>query len=396
MGVESIRKVVVVGAGTMGHGIAQVCAMRGYEVAMIDISDEVLQKAMEKIRWSLEKFAEKKRIREEDVDATMARIKPTTSYEEACANADFAVEAVVERMDVKKEIFSKLDELCPSHAILTTNTSSLSVTEMARATNRPEKVAGMHFFNPPQLMPLVEVIRGDDTSDETVDTVVELAKKLGKTPVVVRKDVRGFIVNRVLMPVLGDAFWAYHLGEVKIEEVDSSIRYKAGLPMGIFELADYIGLDIVYEVGKVMYEAYGERAAPCPIIEEMVKEGKLGRKTGRGFYDWSKGRPRIPFELLEEFDVNRTYAVAANEAAYLVYEDVADPKDIDTAMKLGTGWPSGPCEIADKIGIDVLLNKLKELHEKYKLELYAPCPLLEEYVSKGWTGKKAGRGFYQY
>ncbi|RLI31426.1 3-hydroxybutyryl-CoA dehydrogenase [Candidatus Bathyarchaeota archaeon] len=396
MAVEQIKKVVVVGAGAMGHGIAQVCAMKGYEVGLIDISDEILQKAMDKIKWSLNKFAEKRRIKPEDVDVILGRITPSTSYEDVCKDADFAVEAAPEKIDLKKKIFAKLDETMPEHAILTTNTSSLSITEIGRATRRPEKVAGMHFFNPPQLMPLIEVIRGEDTNDETLNVVVELSKKLGKTPVVCRKDVRGFIVNRILMPIFGDAFWAYYKGEVKIEEVDSAIKYKAGLPMGIFELADYIGLDIIHDVGKVMYEAYGERASPCPLVEQMVKEGRLGQKAGRGFYDWSKGRPRIPFELLEEYDVNRTYAVAANEAAFLVQDDVADPKDIDTAMKLGTGWPSGPCEMADKIGLDVLLNKLKELHAKYNLELYRPCPLLEEYVSKGWTGKKAGRGFYQY
>jgi len=396
MGAEAIKKIVVVGAGVMGHGIAQVCAMRGYEVVLIDIKDEILQKAMEKIKWSLNKFVEKKRIRPEHAEAALARIKPTTTYEGYVEDADFAIEAVVERMDVKKLVFSKLDQLMPEHAILTSNTSSLSITEMGRATNRPEKVAGMHFFNPPQLMQLIEVIRGEDTSDETIQAVMELARRLGKTPVLCKKDVRGFIVNRILMPVFLDAFWALHKGEVDKEAVDASMKYDAGFPMGIFELADYVGLDIILEVGKVMYEAYGDRAKPCPIVEELVKEGKLGQKSGAGFYDWSAGRPRIPFDRVGEWDTDRSWAVAINEAAWLIHDDVAEPKDIDTAMKLGTGWPLGPCEQADKMGLDKVLSKLKDLYARYGLELYKPCPLLEDYVAKGWTGKRAGRGFYQY
>ncbi|HDJ26362.1 MAG TPA: 3-hydroxyacyl-CoA dehydrogenase [Candidatus Bathyarchaeota archaeon] len=396
MGASQVRKIVVVGAGTMGHGIAQVCAMSGYDVVLIDIKQEILDKAMERIKWSLDKFVQKRRIRPEHAEAALARIKPTITYEGFVEDADFAIEAVVERMDIKKIVFSKLDNLMPEHAILTSNTSSLSITELGRATNRPDKVAGMHFFNPPQLMQLVEVIKGEDTSDETVQAVMELARALGKTPVLCRKDVRGFIVNRVLMPVLLDAFWALHKGEVDKEGVDASMKYDAGFPMGIFELADYIGLDVIYEVGKVMHEAYGARAEPCPIVEELVKAGKLGQKSGAGFYDWSAGRPRIPFEKVGEWDTERSWSVAINEAAWLVHEDVAEPRDIDTAMKLGTGWPQGPCEKADKMGLDKVLNKLKELHAKYGLELYRPCPLLEEYVARGWTGKRAGRGFYTW
>ncbi|RLI12828.1 3-hydroxybutyryl-CoA dehydrogenase [Candidatus Bathyarchaeota archaeon] len=397
MGVERIKKIVVVGAGTMGHGIAQVCAMRGFDVVLIDIKDEILQKALEKIKWSLSKFVEKRRIREEDAEATLARITPTTKYEGYVDDADFAIEAVVENLDIKKKIFAKLDELMPEHAILTSNTSTLSITEMGRATKRPDKVAGMHWFNPPQLMQLIEVIRGEDTSDETLNTVVELAKKLGKTPVICKKDVRGFIVNRILGNVFNEAFWTYYRGEASKEGIDATVKYSGGFPMGWFELADYVGLDIAYEVGKIMYEAYGERFKPCPeVIEPLVKEGKLGQKTGQGFYDWTKGRPRIPFDKCDEYDVERSWAVAVNEAAWLVYEDVATPEDIDTAMKFGTGWPSGPCEYADRKGLDTILNKLKELYEKYKMEMYKPCPLLEEYVAKGWTGRKAGRGFYTY
>jgi enoyl-CoA hydratase/3-hydroxyacyl-CoA dehydrogenase len=392
---EKLKKAAVIGSGAMGHGITQLLAMSGLQVAMVDISDDLLQKGMEKIKWSLGKFVEKKRIRQEDADAALSRIKTTTSYEEAAKDIDLAIEAVPENIELKKQVFAKLDSTASSHAILASNTSTLSITEMGNATKRPEKVAGMHFFNPPQMMALVEVIKGEKTSQETIDTLVELAKKLGKTPVVVKKDVRGFIVNRVLGAVFNEAFWAYHRGEATKEGIDASVKYSGGFPMGWFELADFVGLDIAYEVGKILYEAYGERFKPCAeVIEPLVKEKKFGQKTGVGFYDWTKGRPRIPFNLMEEYDVERSWAVAVNEAAWLIYEDAASPADIDTGMKLGTYWPSGPCEYADRTGIDIIVNKLKELYAKYNMEMYKPCPLLEEYVSKGWLGKKTGRGFY--
>jgi len=392
---EKLKKAAVIGSGAMGHGITQLLAMNGFQVTMVDISDDFLQKGLEKIKWSLEKFVEKKRIRQEDAQAAIARISTTTSYEQAAKDIDIAIEAVPENIELKKQVFAKLDSVAPPHAILASNTSTLSITEMGNATKRPDKVAGMHFFNPPQLMALVEVIKGEKTSQETVNTLVELSKKLGKTPVVVRKDVRGFIVNRVLGAVFNEAFWTLHRGETTKEGIDASVKYNGGFPMGWFELADYVGLDIAYEVGKILYEAYGERFKPCPdVIEPLIKEKKFGQKTGVGFYDWTKGRPRIPFNLMEEYDVERSWAVAANEAAWLVHEDAASPADIDTGMKLGTGWPSGPCEYADRTGLDVILNKLKELYAKYNMEMYKPCPLLEEYVSKGWLGKKTGRGFY--
>jgi enoyl-CoA hydratase/3-hydroxyacyl-CoA dehydrogenase len=392
---EKIKKAAVIGSGAMGHGIAELLAMNGYHVALVDVNDEILQKAKEKIKWSLDKFAEKKRIRQEDADAAFARISTTTSYEEAAKDIDFAIEAAPENMELKKMVFAKLDQAAPPNAILVSNTSALSITEMGNATKRPDKVAGMHFFNPPQLQALIEVVNGDKTSQETMIAVAELAKKIGKTPITVRKDVRGFIVDRILGAAFNEAYWTYQRKEATKEGIDSSVKYTGGFPMGWFELSDFVGLDIIYGVGKVLYEAYGERFKPCTeVIEPLVKEKKLGQKTGVGFYDWTKGRPRIPFNLLDEYDVERSWAVAINEAAWVIHDDAATPGDIDTGMKLGTYWPSGPCEYADRTGIDVTLNKLKELHAKYNMEMYKPCPLLEDYVGKGWTGKKAGRGFY--
>jgi len=393
---EKTKKAAVIGSGAMGHGITELLAMNGYEVTMVDINDQILQKAKEKIAWSLGKFVEKRRIRQEDADAALARVATTTSYAQAGKDVDFAIEASPENMELKKTVFAKLDQVTPPHAILASNTSTLSITEMGKATKRQDKVVGMHFFNPPQMMALVEVIKGDSTSQDTVTTVVELAKKLGKTPVIVRKDVRGFIVNRILGVAFNEAFWTYQRKEATMQGIDSSVKYTGGFPMGWFELADFVGLDIAYEVGKILYEAYGERFKPCSeVIDPLIKDHKYGQKTGVGFYDWTKGRPRIPFNLLDEYDVDRSWAVAVNEAAWLISDDAANPEDIDTGMKLGTYWPQGPCEHADRTGLDVIISKLKELHSKYNMEMYKPCPLLEEYVSKGWTGKKAGRGFYK-
>jgi enoyl-CoA hydratase/3-hydroxyacyl-CoA dehydrogenase len=393
---EKIEKAAVIGSGAMGHGITELLAMNGYEVTMVDINDQILQKAKEKIAWSLNKFVEKRRIRQEDADAALARVAATTSYEQAGKDVDFAIEASPENMELKRTVFAKLDQVTPPQAILASNTSTLSITEMGKATKRPEKIVGMHFFNPPQMMALVEVIKGDNTSQDTITTVVELAKKLGKTPIIVRKDVRGFIVNRILGVAFNEAFWAYQRKEATMQGIDSSVKYNGGFPMGWFELADFVGLDIAYEVGKILYEAYGERFKPCSeVIDPLIKDHKYGQKTGVGFYDWTKGRPRIPFNLLDEYDVDRSWAVAVNEAAWLISDDAANPEDIDTGMKLGTYWPQGPCEHADRTGLDVIISKLKELHSKYNMEMYKPSPLLEEYMSKGWTGKKAGRGFYK-
>ncbi|MDH7563693.1 MAG: 3-hydroxyacyl-CoA dehydrogenase [Candidatus Bathyarchaeota archaeon] len=392
---EKAGKALVAGAGAMGHGIAQLLAANGFEVTLVDVSDEILQKAVEKIRWSLGKFVEKKRIRQEDAEATLARISVNTSYEQAGRDVDFAIEAVPENMELKKKIFIKLDEVTLSCALLASNTSTLSITEMGRATKRPDKVGGMHFFNPPLFMALVEVIKGEDTSQETMNSLIELAKKLGKNPVNVRKDVRGFIVNRILGAVFNEAYWALQRGEATKEGIDASVKYTGGFPMGWFELSDFVGLDIAYEVGKILYKAYGERMKPCnEVIEPLIREGKLGQKTGAGFYNWTAGRPRIPFNLLEEYDVDRSWTVAVNEAAWLVKDEAASPQDIDTAMKLGTYWPQGPCEYADRAGLDSVLSKLKELYAKYSMEMYKPCPLLEDYVLQGRVGKKAGRGFY--
>ncbi len=393
---REISNVAVIGAGAMGHAIAQIASMAGMNVSMTDVKPEFTQKGFERIKWSMEKFVEKRTMRKEEMEAALARITLVEGYPKTVANADFVIEAAPEDLDLKKKIFSEIDAYAPAHAILGSNTSSLSITAMGAATKRPDKVVGMHFFNPPQMMPLVEVVKGAGTSDETAQTAINLAKKLGKTPVLVKKDVRGFIVNSVLGFVFNEAFWAMYRGEATKDQIDSAVKYKAGFPMGIFELADFVGLDIIDSASKQMASEYGDRVKIPPVVEPMVKAGKLGQKSGEGFYNWKAGRPRIPFELADEFDIDRIYVASINGAAWLVQGDVASPEDIDTGMKFGAGWPAGPCELADRLGLDTVVAKLKELQTKLNEPSYKPCPLLEEYIGKGWTGRKSKRGFYSY
>lgn len=396
MSKKEVAQVAVIGAGAMGHGIAQILAMAGFGVYMTDVSREFMQKGFDRIKWSLEKFVEKRTIRKEEMDAALARIKLVEGLPDTVSNVDFVIEASPEDLALKKRIFSEVDAHAPPHAIIASNTSSLSITALGSATKRADRVVGMHFFNPPQLMPLVEVVKGADTSDQTAQIALSLAKKLGKTPILVKKDVRGFVVNSVLGYVFNEAFWALHRGEATRDQIDSAVKYKAGFPMGIFELADYVGLDIIDNASKQMAAEYADRVKIAPVVEPMVKAGKLGQKNGEGFYNWKAGRPRIPFELADEFEVDRIYVTAINGAAWLIHEDVAVPEDIDTAMKFGAGWPSGPCEIGDRLGLDTVVARLKELQSRLKESSYAPCPLLEEYVSKGWLGRKSKRGFHTY
>ncbi len=394
---REIRRVAVIGTGLMGHGIAQAFAMRGYEVNLLSRRNESLRKALQEIEWSITKFVEKGKISRDAAEAALSRITTTTSYGKAAADIDLAVECVSENMELKRKVFAKIDETAPSHAIIATNTSTLSVTEMGKATGRPDKTVGMHWFIPPQLTRLIEVVKGNDTSSETINAIMDVSRELEKTPILCKKDSRGFIVSRILVAVFNEAFWTFRRGEASMEEIDASARYIGGFPMGWFELVDFVGVDLEYNVSKILHQAHGERFQPClELTEPLVKEEKLGQKTGMGFYDWSKGRPYIPSGLAGKYDVERSWAVAVNEAAWMVLEDVAEPKSIDVGMKLGTGWPSGPCEYADKKGLDTILDKLEAAYSQHKTALYKPCPLLKDYMNKGWTGKKAGQGFYKY
>jgi 3-hydroxybutyryl-CoA dehydrogenase len=280
-----IKKVAVIGAGTMGSGIAYICAAKKYEVSIVEVNEELLAKGKKRIREMIVEGVNRGKLTPREAEETMKRIKGTTNLTEAVHDADMVMEAVYEDMKVKKEVFQKLDEACPSHTILASNTSALSITEMASVTKRPEKVIGLHFFNPPYAMKLVEIVLGAQTSEETRKTADNFVRTLGKETVTV-KDSPGFIVNRIVLPMLNEAAYLVHEGKASIEDVDKAATLGMNFPAGPFRLADFVGLDIALAVLENLYKAFGEKFKPCPLLVEKVKAGHLGLKTRKGFYEY--------------------------------------------------------------------------------------------------------------
>ena len=273
----------------MGHGIAQVAAQVGkYEVNMRDVEQRFIDGGMNMIRDSLQRFVKKAQLSEAEMNAILARIHPMLDLKEAVSNADLIIEAIPENLELKKTTFKEVDTYAPPHAIIASNTSSVSITEMASATKRPEKVCGMHFFNPPQLMKLVEVIRGARTSDETVETVLNIAHRMEKETVVVKKDSPGFIVNRILIPALNEAVALHWEGVADKEDIDKAIKLGLNWPMGPLMLLDYIGLDTTLAIADVLTKELDPKFHPTTGLKQMVKAQMLGRKTGKGFYDWTQ------------------------------------------------------------------------------------------------------------
>lgn len=284
-----MKNIVVIGAGTMGNGIAHVFAMKNYNVRLVDISQEALDKALKTIDKNLNRMVQKEKITASDKAATLANISTFTDMKTAVSGADLVVEAATENVDLKLKIFAQIDELAPPDAILATNTSSISITQIAAVTKRPAQVIGMHFMNPVPVMKLIEVIRGYATSDAVTKTIMDMSAKLGKSPVEVN-DYPGFVANRILMPMINEAIISLYEGVAGVEEIDTVMKLGMAHPMGPLQLADFIGLDVCLSIMRVLYEGFGNpKYAPCPLLVNMVTAGKLGRKSGEGFYAYTAG-----------------------------------------------------------------------------------------------------------
>lgn len=283
-----MKNIAVIGAGTMGNGIAHTFAQKGFSVNLIDISEQSLEKGLATISGNLDRMVAKETIREQDKQDTLANIQTFTNLEEGVQNIDLVVEAATENVELKLKIFKQLDEITDSKTILATNTSSISITQIAAATNRPDKIIGMHFMNPVPIMKLVEIIRGYNTSDEVTQSIMGLSTKLEKTPVEVN-DYPGFVANRILMPMINESIETLYNGVAGVQEIDTVMKLGMAHPMGPLQLADFIGLDICLSILNVMYDGFkNPKYAPCPLLVNMVAAGKLGVKSGEGFYDYAE------------------------------------------------------------------------------------------------------------
>ena len=392
----------------MGGGIAQVVAQAGFQVLLLDLTDPLVNKAIKRIETSLSKSVERGKIPSEEKDQVLGRIKPTIHIEDL-RDAEVIIEAVAEDLKLKLDLFRRLNDLCPTETIFASNTSTLSITEMAASVSPPERFLGIHFFNPVPLMRLVEVIPGLQTSREKVGMCVDFAKKIKKIPIVAQ-DCPGFLVNRIFMPYAGEAMLAVQEGAARPEEVDKSMKQN-GFPMGPLTLNDMVGIDVGVHTFPILNQAYGERF-PVPLLFERLFHAKrLGVKSGKGIFTDGKADGEF-FEIVRkiqdetgikdtEFSPERLILRQVNEAIYCLQEKIAIADDIDRAMVLGTGFPcdenglGGPLHWADEKGLDWVLDKLNHFKDTLGPRFW-PHPLLKQYVAAGYLGKKVKRGFFQY
>ncbi len=373
-----IKNITVLGSGIMGHGIAQVSAMSGYNVVLRDIEQKFLDKAMEKIKWSLDKLVSKEKISQSQAEQIYSRIKPVIDLKEAVKDCQLVIEAVPEIMDLKRKVYDELDKVASNDVIFASNTSTLPITEIANTTSRPNRVIGIHFFNPPQLMKLVEVIPGMQTSSEIVDKTVEFVRSVKKEPVLCKKDVPGFIVNRLFIPLVHEACYVMDRQKNQLTEIDSAVKFKLGFPMGIFELADFTGMDVIHKATVEMHQRDKKVINPHPKIEQLYNEKKLGQKSGEGFYKYSDDKyERIPLteDLALKCNPIQLVANILNNAAWLVTNKASDIQEIEKAAQLGLGLKKPLFETAKEYGISNIVKELESLASKHG-KFYEPDPLL--------------------
>lgn len=388
-----VSRIGVVGAGTMGRGIAQVAALGGYETVLFDAAPGVAEMGATALREALEKGASRGRWSADDAQAAAARVE-TAADIDGLRGCNLAIEAAPESVELKREIFTGLADALGPDAVLATNTSSLRVTEIAADVPQPERIVGMHFFNPPALMKLVEVVAAERSSEAALDATTEVAERMGRTPIRAN-DSPGFVANRLARPFSLESLRMLGDGVADVATIDRAVRLGGGFRMGPFELLDLIGLDVNLEIARSFFRQGGEpeRWRPSPIQEELVAEGRFGRKSGHGYYEYGEGHEREPDPELgidaptldpaqlakihpaAEPMLSRLFAQIANEAAFALEEEIASPEDMETAMQLGFNWPRGPLGFAELIGPDRAADLLEELRVE-KGATYAPAPLL--------------------
>jgi len=378
----SVKNITVLGSGVMGHGIAQVAATAGYNIVLRDIKQEFLDKAMEKISWSLDKLVTKEKISKEQRDDIFSRITPVVELNEAVKDAELVIEVVPEIMDLKKQVYAELDKAAKPEVVFASNTSTLPITEIANTTSRPDKFIGIHFFNPPQLMKLVEVIPGEKTSQEITDLTREFVKSVNKEAVLCRKDVPGFIINRLFIPMVHEACYLQDRTGASLEEIDSAVKFRLGFPMGIFELADFTGMDVIHKATVEMHLRDKKVINPHTTVEKMFDEKRLGQKSGEGYYKYSDDkyeRVELSEELAEKCNPIQLVANILNNAAWLITNGASDEEEIEKAVKLGLGLRKPLFETAREIGIRNIVDELNKLAEEHG-EFYKPDPYLESMI----------------
>ena len=381
-GLLNIKNITVLGSGVMGHGIAQVSATAGYNVVLRDIKQEFLDKAMEKIHWSLDKLVTKEKISKEEGDAIFSRITPVVDLNDAVKDAELVIEVVPEIMDLKKQVYAELDKAAKPEVIFASNTSTLPITEIANTTSRPDKFIGIHFFNPPQLMKLVEVIPGEKTAQEITELTQDFVRSVNKQAVLCRKDVPGFIINRLFIPMVHEACYLQDRTGASLEEIDSAVKFTLGFPMGIFELADFTGMDVIHKATVEMHLRDKKVIKPHKTVEKMFDEKKLGQKSGEGYYKYSDDkyeRVELSEELAKKCDPIQLVANVLNNAAWLITNGASDVEEIEKAAKLGLGLRKPLFETAKEIGIQNILDELNKLAQEHG-EFYKPDPLLESMI----------------